>query len=249
MSLHRRIRCPRPMAGSHHRCHHQSPPQSTTLAPHHRHPSLARRRPRCPTTALGAQRRHLDRHRRRRPRDWHHRPQERHHQGSQAWPRADSATPMTSPQSFHYRVEQSTVRPTGSGRTRKPPRLIANLNPAGARSHRLRDASSSRQAGGTDRGARRRHTRSCTDGERTVDEGSWNVAERPMMSRGLAQVRTGGRRLPRHQRCIPRCPARVGRPEDDAARARAAFRQAMDIATASAVTRPQVRTKPQSRRL
>ena len=44
MSLHRRIRCPRPMAGSRHRCHHQSPPQSTTLAPHHRHPSRRRHR-------------------------------------------------------------------------------------------------------------------------------------------------------------------------------------------------------------
>ena len=56
-------------SGSHHWCNHQSPPQSTTPAPNHRHPSrrchrhrrdphprrppnLARRHPRCPTTTL-----------------------------------------------------------------------------------------------------------------------------------------------------------------------------------------------------
>ena len=30
---------------------------------------------------------------------------------------------------LHYRVERATARPTGSGRTRKPPRLIAGLIP------------------------------------------------------------------------------------------------------------------------
>lgn len=48
MSLHRRIRCPRPMAGNHHRCHHQNPPQSTTSVLHHRHPSRRRHRHRRP---------------------------------------------------------------------------------------------------------------------------------------------------------------------------------------------------------
>ena len=44
-------------------------------------------------------------------------------------------------------------------------------------------------------------------------------------------------------------PAESAAQKIDAARASAALRQAMDIATAPAVTRPQVRTEPQSRRL
>lgn len=146
---HWRIRWPRrrPMAGSHHRCHHQNPPQSTTPAPHHRHPSRRRhrhRRPPSPTTPKPGST-----------------PSTMPDDGTGCatatfGPSPPSATTGLAPPSagtapsklagvaahgfgdaddiaavLHYRVERSTVCPTRSGRTRKPPRLIASLNPAG----------------------------------------------------------------------------------------------------------------------
>ena len=154
---------------------------------------------------------------------------------------------------LHYRVERATARPAGSGRTRKPPQLIVGLIPQahGVIDAEMRAALDEREALMEARAA------TILDGALT-ESAPWTKAlgVQPNERRRAATWRKSARVVAAYRdryRVTDDAPLGAS-PESaaqkvDAARARAALRQATGIATAPSVTRPQVRTEPQSRRL
>ena len=154
---------------------------------------------------------------------------------------------------LHYRVERATARPAGSGRNRKPARLIAGLIP---QAHGVIDA----------------EMRAALEERDSLIEAGADAALDAALTdcapwaRALGTPPTDRRRAPAWRKAARVVgayrdryritdDAPLGTPPEsaaqrvDAARTRAALRQASDIATAPSGTRPQVRPEPQSRRL
>lgn len=133
---------------------------------------------------------------------------------------------------LHYRVARATARPAGSGRTRKPPRLIAGLLPQahGVTDAEMRAALDERQALIE---ARADAVLDTALTESAPDDGTGSAACRPTTNGNLAQARTRDRRLPRplpdHRRRTPRSPPESAAQKIDAARAGAAAARAQTL--------------------
>ncbi|WP_077350609.1 IS110 family transposase [Tessaracoccus flavescens] len=154
---------------------------------------------------------------------------------------------------LHYRVERATARPAGSGRTRKPARLIAGLIPS---AHGVIDVE---MRAALDEREELIEARADAVLEAALTESTpWTNAlgVAPTDRRRAATWRKAARVVAAYRdRHRVTDEAALGAPPEsaaqkiDAARARAALRQATDIATAPSGTRPQVRAELQSRRL
>lgn len=154
---------------------------------------------------------------------------------------------------IHYRVARAAARPAGSGRARQTPRLIAGIlpHPDGVLDTEMRTALDEREA------LIEVRADAILD-EALADKAPWTKAlgTQPRDARRAAAWRSTARVVAAYRdryRITGDTPLGASPASEaqkiEAARARAALRQAMDIATAPAVTRPQVRTEPQSRRL
>ncbi|GAB3709754.1 AAA family ATPase [Mariniluteicoccus flavus] len=154
---------------------------------------------------------------------------------------------------LHYRVERTTARPSGSGRPRKPPRLIAGLLP---QARGVTDAEM--QAALDEREVLIEARADAILDAALTESAPWTTAlgAPPADRRQAATWRKSARVIAAYRdRYRITNDAPLGAPPEsaaqkiDAARARAALRQATDIATAPSVTRSRVRTEPPSRRL